>query len=79
MIIGVNIAQDQEPAALDFVERYKLTYPTGQDVSGKIASRYGVKGTPTLVYVDKAGRLVKRYAGQMNEADFLQQIAVFVK
>jgi thioredoxin-related protein len=79
VILGVNIASDIEPAALAFVERYKLTYLVGQDVTGEITARYGVKGTPTLFYVDRAGRLVEQYAGAMDEAAFRQRIEAFVK
>ena len=79
MIFGVNVSSDLEGASLAFVERYKLTYLVGQDVTGEITSLYGVKGTPTLFYVDMAGRLVEQYAGAMNEAEFRQRIADFVK
>ena len=79
MILGVNITSDQEPAARDFVKRYKLTYPVGRDVSGDIMSRYAVTGTPTLFYVNKAGKLVGRNAGESNEADFRQRIENLLK
>jgi hypothetical protein len=47
VILGVNISQDQEQLARDFVERYRLAYPIGRDVSGTIGSLYAVTGTPT--------------------------------
>jgi thioredoxin-related protein len=79
VILGVNIAQDQETAALAFADRYKLTYPVGRDVSGTIGSLYAVTGTPTVIFVDKAGRLVERHVGGMTEADFRQRIEDLLK
>ena len=79
VILGVNIAQDEETAALAFVNRYKLTYPVGRDVSGTIGSLYAVTGTPTVIFVDRAGRLVERHVGGMSEADFLKRIEHLLK
>lgn len=79
MILGVNVTSDKEPAARDFVKRYKLTYPVGRDVTGDIMWRYAVTGTPTVFYVDKAGKLVGRHAGEMKEADFRKRIEKLLK
>jgi thioredoxin-related protein len=79
VILGVNISQDQEQPARDFVERYKLMYPVGRDVSGTIGSLYGVTGTPTIIFVDKAGRLVERHVGAMTEEEFRQRIENLLK
>jgi cytochrome c biogenesis protein CcmG/thiol:disulfide interchange protein DsbE len=79
VILGVDVTTDKEPAARDFVERYKLTYPVGRDVEGDITSLYGVTGTPTVFYVDRAGKLVGRHEGELNEADFRQRIANLLK
>lgn len=79
MILGVSISQDQEQPARDFVERYKLTYPVGRDVSGTIGSLYAVTGTPTIIFIDKAGRLVERHVGAMTETEFRQRIEDLLK
>ena len=79
MILGVNIVTDQEQPARDFVKRYKLTYPVGRDVSGTIGSLYAVTGTPTVIFVDKAGRLVERHVGAMSEEEFLRRIENLLK
>ncbi len=79
MILGVDIVTDQEQPARDFVKRYKLTYPVGRDVSGTIGSLYAVTGTPTVIFVDKAGRLVERHVGAMTEAEWRQRIEDLLK
>jgi peroxiredoxin len=74
VIIGVDVAQDQEPAARDFVERYKLTFPVGHDTSGEIASRYAVQNAPTISFVDKTGKLAAWHVGELSEGEFRQRI-----
>lgn len=78
-ILGVSISQDEEEGAREFVKRYKLTYPNGHDVSGDITPLYGVKGTPTIIFVDKAGNLVQRHAGGMSEEEFRKRIEDLLK
>jgi len=75
----VNISKDEEQSARDFVKRYKLTYPVGRDVSGTIGSLYAITGTPTTIFVDKAGRLVERHVGAMTETEFRQRIEDLLK
>ncbi len=79
MILGVSIMQDEDQPARNFVKRYKLTYPNGRDLSGTIGSLYDVKGTPTVLFVDKAGNLVERHVGAMAEEEFRQKIEDLVK
>ena len=81
VIIGVNISADEEQAAHDFVERYKLTFPAGHD-SGEIGRLYAVEAVPimsTMIFIDKAGNLVERYVGELTEAEFLQRIEDLLK
>lgn len=79
MILGVSIMQDEEQPARNFVKRYKLTYPNGRDISGTIGSLYDVKGTPTVIFVDKAGNLVERHVGAMAAEVFRQKVKDLVK
>jgi len=78
-ILGVNTFNDQEEAARDFVKRYELTFIIGRDVSGAIGGHYSVTGTPTVIFVDKAGLLVERHVGGMTEAEFRQRIEDLLK
>ena len=78
-IIGVNTFNDQEEYAREFVKRYDLTYTIGRDVSGVIGRLYSITGTPTVIYVDKAGLLVERHVGGTSEADFRKRIEDLLK
>ena len=78
-ILGVNTFNDQEEAARGFVKRYELTFTIGRDVSGAIGKLYAVTGTPTVVFVDKAGLLVERHVGAMSEAEFRTKIEDLLK
>lgn len=79
MILGIGIMQDEDQPARNFVKRYKLTYPNGRDTSGTIGSLYDVKGTPTVLFVDKAGNLVERHVGAMPPEDFRQRVEDLLK
>ena len=78
-IIGVDVTQDQEPTARAFVERDKLTFPVGHDTSGKIISLYAVQAVPTIILVDKAGKLVERHVGELTRSALRQRIDALLK
>ena len=78
MIIGVNVSEDEEQLARDFVERYNLTFPVGHD-TGDISRLYVVRAMPTMIFIDKAGNLVGRYSRELTEAEFLQRIEDLLK
>ena len=78
-IIGVNVTQDQEPTARAFVERDKVTFPVGHDTSGKIISLYAVHAVPTIILVDKAGKLVERHVGELTKSELRQRIDALLK
>ena len=62
-------AQGSRAALAAFLHEYKITFPVGIDApSGrgglpKTMALYGMKGTPTLLLVDKRGRLRKHKFG----------------
>jgi peroxiredoxin len=78
-IVGVNVTQDQEPTARAFVERYKLTFPVGHDISGEIISLYAVQAVPTVILVDKTGKLVERHVGELTKSELRQRIDALLK
>ncbi len=78
VIIGVNITQDDESFARDFVKRYKLTFPVGHD-SGEIAALYAAKSIPIMIFIDKAGKLVERHVGALTAEELHQKIEALVK
>lgn len=62
MVVGLNNREEAETVR-EYEERHKLTYTAGLDADGAVAQAYGVRGLPTLVLVDKAGRVVFRDSG----------------
>lgn len=79
MVLGVNVRWDQEQSARTFVKVNKLGYPVGRDASGAIAKLYGVQATPTSVFIDRAGRIVERYEGALDETGLTTRLEPLVR
>ena len=67
VFVGVNV-QDTEPLARDFLRRFGVTYPNGRDATGAIAVEYGMSGVPETYFVDRDGRLIRKWQGAIDEA-----------
>ena len=63
--VGIAI-WDSDSAARRFLERYGVTYPNGPDERGRIAVDHGVRGIPEKLFVDRDGRLVRKFIGPMT-------------
>ena len=48
------------------VQRFGVTYPNGIDARGKVAIDYGVRGIPEKYFIDRDGRLVRKFVGPMT-------------
>lgn len=59
-VVGVNV-KDTEAGRKEFVEANGLTYPMLIDTDMGVAQAYNVRGLPTVVLIDKAGKI--RYQG----------------
>ena len=61
------------PVSLEaFIHEYRLTFPIGVDEAGDGAlpvtmGRYGMRGTPTTVVIDRDGRIVEHAFGQVDD------------
>lgn len=64
--IGLDI-WDTEVEAKKFLERFSLTYPNAPDPRGKVAVEYGVSGIPETFFVDRQGRIVRRWNGPLTD------------
>lgn len=65
------------PVSLEaFIHEYKLTFPIGVDqpVDGDAIPvtmrRFGMRGTPTTIVIDREGRIVEHAFGQVDELAF---------
>lgn len=71
--VGVNV-QDTDAAAREFLRRFGVTYPNGRDATGEIAVDYGMSGVPETYFVDRDGRLARKWQGALDDA----RIAAFL-
>ena len=66
-VVSVQV-QDTEADARKFLKANKLTCPAGLDPHLKIANRFGFRGTPYTVVINKKGEMVARIHGRSDEA-----------
>ncbi|EED35261.1 thioredoxin family protein [Luminiphilus syltensis NOR5-1B] len=60
LAISVDVVEED---ALDFFERYPISYPAVIDKSGDVAKRFAVNGMPSGYLVDRDGRVVSVHVG----------------
>jgi len=66
---------DEERALIQgFVERWKLTYPIAISDKGEDFNDYGVSGIPTMVFIDKAGKVFDIKVGSGDESAITAKI-----
>jgi cytochrome c biogenesis protein CcmG, thiol:disulfide interchange protein DsbE len=71
--IGIDV-QDSEASARAFLDRYRITYPNGPDLGGEISIDYGMSGVPESYFVSLDRRIVRKWAGPLDE----QRLETFV-
>jgi len=65
--LGVQV-QDTEADARRFLEAHHATYPAGLDPRLRTANRFGFRGTPYTVVIDRQGKMAARLHGSADEA-----------
>ncbi|HIK98194.1 MAG TPA: TlpA family protein disulfide reductase [Dehalococcoidia bacterium] len=63
--VGIAI-WDVESKTRKFRDAFELEYPIVSDSNGRVAVEWGVVGIPEKFFVDREGRVVKKYAGPMT-------------
>lgn len=76
--IGIDY-QDQQQSAEQFLQKYHITYPTGQDTSGAISVDYGVSNVPSTVFIDKSGVVVRKILGPVDAKMLQDEIQQLLK
>jgi len=71
--LGVDV-QDTEPNARAFLKEFGLTYPSGMDVDGSVGNAYGVINLPTTFFLDRDGKIRRRWIGELRD----QQLTGFL-
>lgn len=62
VILRVSIKDSQE-VLNSYRQKLKLDFPIFMDISGEIASGYGVRSHPTGFFIDRAGKIAGRLFG----------------
>lgn len=70
--VGVNLWDNAGDAEV-FLQQQGHEYPNGIDEGGKIAISYGVRGIPEKFFIDRDGRIARKFSGPMT-ADRLRLI-----
>jgi thiol-disulfide isomerase/thioredoxin len=69
------VPPEQERALIqEFLGRFQITYPIAVSDKGPEFKAYGVSGIPTLVVIDKQGRIADIKVGSGNEAALVAQV-----
>ena len=63
--LGINVF-DEEANGRRYIEGRRVPYPAGHDDGNRIAGLYGVRGTPTSVFITRAGRVMAIKVGAMD-------------
>lgn len=71
--LGVDV-EDQRADAQRAVRAWGATYPSAYDRAGVLADAYQLRGLPTTVLVDPAGRLRLRHVGPLSSTQIDQLI-----
>lgn len=64
--VGID-TQDGRGAGRAFVRRYRLDFPHLFDPSTTLATKLGVYGIPTMILVDREGRIAATLVGKQGE------------
>jgi cytochrome c biogenesis protein CcmG/thiol:disulfide interchange protein DsbE len=74
VVLGVNV--DDTPAmARSHAEKQRLSYPIVMDLARHASRKYNVDKLPSLVVIDREGRVVKYMTGLVDEASLDEVVA----
>lgn len=68
VFLGINW-NDVEPKALDFLQRYEVTYPNGMDYENRINRIFRNTGVPETFILDPQGVLVSYTSGEFGSTE----------
>jgi cytochrome c biogenesis protein CcmG/thiol:disulfide interchange protein DsbE len=67
VVLGVNV-QDLVPEAQRFLKETKTTFPTVRDRDNSIYRAYGLTGVPETFFVDRQGRIARKFPGAVTDS-----------
>lgn len=70
-VLGVNMTSEELKikSVRDFVQKYNVSYPVLLDKNGKVMNDYHIIGIPTSYLLDKKGRIIHRFEGDVTVTD----------
>jgi peroxiredoxin len=75
--IGVNIRDEDESAARDFVAAKKITYPSLYDPAGRVALKFRdvpPQAIPSTIVIDATGKIAALHIGPIDRDELLDMI-----
>jgi len=77
VFLGVDYV-DTEPAARQYLQEFKVTYPNGPDIQTRISPLYRIRGVPETFVVDKSGTIVMfhpaPFSDRVSQSEFIATI-----
>jgi hypothetical protein len=70
--VGID-EQDTRSAAISFIHRVGVTYPSGFDRAGVVASAFHINGTPTTYFLSH-GKMLDFHEGRLTERELLTYV-----
>jgi len=66
--------EDTPSNVKQFLDGFRVTFPTGMDKRLKIAKAFGFKAMPLTVFVTRDGRIAERMTGPVSEEKLVEVI-----
>ena len=73
VFIGID-HMDTEPAALQYLWDFRVSYPNGPDLGTKISPKYHIQGVPESFLVDRQGNIVLFKIAPISEAELTAEL-----
>ncbi len=73
VVMGINIDQEGPGIVPDFAQHFGIDYPVLYD-NAAVADRYGVHSLPTMILIDRTGRIRQVHVGVATEGQLADQI-----
>ncbi len=66
-LVVLGVSEDEDPKAYkEFLEKFRVTYPTARDPTKAIKTSYGTIQIPETYLIDANGRVVEKIVSSTN-------------
>lgn len=73
IFFGVDYV-DTETEAMEYINKYNITYPNGPDLRTKISQLFRIRGVPETYIIDKEGKLAAVKIGPYKSLDEIKMM-----